>query len=282
MRRLRITITISKHLLEKTDKLIDHRKIRNRSHAIEYILSQHFQNRVEKAVILAGGKGTKLRPYTYEMPKSLLPIKGYPLLEYLIRNLKKNGISDIIISIGHLGKKIKEYFGAGEKFAVNIRYSEEDRPLQTGGALLKVKKMLDQEPFLVVYGDILSNFNFSDLIEFHREQNAVASIALTTIDHPAEFGQLTLHGRKLVHFYQKTNTSRVKSYLINCGIYLFEPQIFEYLPTGKTSFLLEDVIEKLIREKKVNGFVFEGQWFDVGDPKNYERAIKEFHLQSQK
>lgn len=276
MRRLRITITLQQKTIDEIDRFIDGERIRNRSHAIEYVLNKHLHTSVKKAVILAGGVGTKLRPYTYEMPKSLLPIKGKPLLEYIIENLKACGITDIIICTGYLGKKIKEYFSDGQKFGVRITYSHEESPLQTGGALLRIKSLLQHETFLVVYGDTLTNLNLGDLIDFHREHKPIATIALTTVTHPSHFGQLTLHGIQLVNFYQK-NKNEVRSNLINCGIYVFQPEIFDYFP-NKKSFFLEDVIEQLITKKKVNGFVFEGQWFDVGNPRDYENAIKNFKI----
>jgi len=271
-----VTITISQHLLEATDNLIDKEKIRNRSHAIEFILNRFFQPKVKKAVILAGGQGTKLRPYTYEIPKSLLPVKGKPLLEHLINNLKKNNIVDLIICIGYLGKKIKDYFGDGKRFGVNIIYVEETLPLKTGGAILKAQKYINNNPFLVIHGDILTDLNLIDLINFHKYQKTVSTIALTTVDQPKKYGQLKLHGAKLTNFYNQAEIKKVESHLINCGIYVFEPEIFNFFPKNKSVFMLEDVIKNMINQKKVAGFVFEGKWFDVGTPENYEEAIREF------
>lgn len=261
MRRSRITITLQQKLVEELDQLIDGEQIRNRSHAIEFILNEYFKPDVKKAVILA---------------KALIPIKGKPLLEYLIENIKQSGISEIIICIGYLGEKIKSYFKDGQKFGVKISYFQEKKPLQTGGAISKIKSKLKDKPFLVVYGDILTNLPMSDLISFHEEYKPIATIALTTSEKPESFGQLKLHGIKLVNFYQKTKKPEFKSNLIHCGLYVFQPEIFNFFPKNKDFFLLEDVIEELIKKKKVNGFVFEEQWFDVGNPKNYERAIKEF------
>jgi NDP-sugar pyrophosphorylase family protein len=277
MRRPRITITLNPNILTQVDRLVDRKRIRNRSHAIEYLVSQIFQPQVKQAVILAGGQGTHLRPYTYELPKSLLPIKGKPLMEHLIKRLKENGIDEIIVCLGYLGEKIKEHFGNGEKFGVKITYSEEKKPLQTGGALLNVKKYIHKEnPFLVIHGDLLTDCPFQDVFDFHKQEHAIATITLTSVNHPTDFGQLKLHGTKLVNFYQKSDAKGIKSHLVNCGIYVFEPTIFESFPKNKSAFLLEDVIENLIKQKRVSGFVFEGQWFDVGTPTHYEQAIKEF------
>jgi NDP-sugar pyrophosphorylase family protein len=278
MRRSRITITLDNLILKKVDRLIDKNKIRNRSHAIEYILNKYTESNVHKAVILAGGRGTQLRPYTYELPKPMLPVKGTPLLEHLIKQLKKHNITHIIIAISYLGEKIRTYFGNGEKWGVNIEYSEEDENLLTGGALRKVKDKLGNETFLVIHGDILTDFSFSDFIDFHQkqEENAIATVALTTTSRPNEFGQFKLHGTKLVEFFPNTIEGRIQSHLIHCGIYAFDPQIFNYFPKNKKKFALEDVLQELVKAQQVNGFVFEGRWYDVGNPENYERAIKEF------
>ncbi len=276
MRRSRITITLQRSVLNKIDGLIDGETIRNRSHAIEYILNKHLQNGVKKAVILAGGKGSKLRPFTYEIPKSLIPIKGKPLLEYTIESLKNNNSDEIIVCTGYLGEQIKKHFGDGKKFGVHMEYSDDTSPRQTGGALLKAKKFLSHESFLVIHGDILTNFQYQDILQFHMEHKPIITAAMVAVEHPEEFGQMQLHGIQLVHFFNKNKSASVKSHLINCGIYVCSPEIFDYLPKDRKSFLFEDIIETLILEKKVNGYVFEQQWFDVGSTANYEKAIKEY------
>lgn len=275
MRRSRITITLDSQLLKKVDLLIDKNKIRNRSHAIEFVLNKYTESNVHKAIILAGGRGTQLRPYTYEIPKPMLPVKGTPILEHLIKQLKKNNITEIIIAISYLGEKIKTYFGNGEQFGVHIQYSEEDENLLTGGAVKKVKDKIGNETFLVIHGDILTDFSYTEFIDFHQKENALASVALTSATEPSEYGQFTLHGTKLVEFYPNTTPSGLKSHLIHSGIYAFDPQIFNYFPK-KNKFSLEDVIQDLVKDQKVSGFVFSGKWYDVGNPDNYEKAIKEY------
>lgn len=270
-----MTITLKNSLLGEIDQLIDKEKIRNRSHAIEYVLSQYFKPKIDTAVILAGGKGIKLRPYTYEIPKPLLPIKSKPILEYLIEKLKKAEIREIILCTGYLGEKIKEHFADGKRFGVKIHYYQEKKPLGTGGALAKIKPILKNQSFVVVYGDILTNLAIKDLINFHKNQSTIATIALTLVDNPLPFGQLKLHGSRIVNFYSKRKR-REKSYLINTGIYIFNKEIFHFFPKNKKTFMLEEVLEDLINQKKISGFVFENQWFDVGTPKNYEEAIKKF------
>jgi len=276
MRRTRLTITLKKSVVSELDQLIDGDTLRNRSHAIEYVLSQYFKPMIRKAIILAGGKGENLRPYTYELPKPLLPIKSRPILEYLIENLRKAEIRDIIICIGYLGEKIKEYFSDGKKWGVKIQYSEEKTPLGTGGAISRTYSYVKNQSFLVIHGDILTSLNLKDLFNFHKEQQTIGTVALTLVKNPSSFGQLKLHGAKIVSFYSKTKKGEEESSLINTGVYVFSKEIFRFFPKNKKSFMLEDVLSRLISQKKLSGFVFEDQWFDVGTPKNYEEAIKHF------
>lgn len=267
MRRSRVTITLNQSTLDQVDNLIDHKSIRNRSHAIEFALNHYLRPKVHKAVILAGGTSA---------PKTLLLIKGKPIVEHLIRQLKDNGVTEIIFCINQSEKRLKQYFGDGEKFGVKIEYSEEKEQLQTGGALLQVKKRLDKETFLVVHGDILTNISFADLIEFHEKEDSVVTLALAGVNQPSEFGQLKLHGSRLVNFFQSTTQENIQSHLINSGIYVCDPSVFNFVPKNKTAFLFEDVIAQLIKEKKVTGFVFSGQWYDVGNTANYELAVRDF------
>lgn len=281
MRRSRITITLQQPLISQIDSIIDGKNLRNRSHAIEYILNQHLQSNIHTAVILAGGKGKKLRPLTLELPKAMLPIKGKPLLEYTIQNLKNNNIRDIIICIGYLGDQIKTHFGDGKKFGVHVTYSQENEPLQTGGAIAKLKNILNNKPFLVIHGDTLTTLNFADLISFHNKYGTLVTVALTTTTNPQYFGQIQLHGTTLVKFFQNTENSKIRTHLIHCGMYVCDREIFQYFP-DKKAFLFEDVISDLIQKKKITGFIFEEQWFDVGNFESYEKTIKEFQNLNQK
>ncbi len=273
MRRKRITITIKPFLLKKIDEIIDGKTIRNRSHAIEKVLEEHFQSKIDTAVILAGGKGKQLRPFTWEVPKPLLPIKGKPLLEYTIENLKKAGISKVYICIGYLGDKIKKHFKNGKEFGVKINYIEEKEPLLTGGALNKLKGKLSS-PFLLIYGDILTNLSFEDLIDFHLQHKAIGTVALSLSDNPELYGQIKIRGVKLTKFYDKQKET-IKSKIVNAGVYVFNNEIFQYFPKKK-KFYLEDVLKELIEKDKITGYIFDEQWFDVGTQKTYEEAIKKF------
>ncbi|OGG14887.1 hypothetical protein A2773_01300 [Candidatus Gottesmanbacteria bacterium RIFCSPHIGHO2_01_FULL_39_10] len=275
MDRKRLTITLKKSILSAVDDVTDGTRIRNRSHAIEYLITQSLTPKISHAVILAGGPGLKMRPFTYEMPKSLFPVAGRPLLDYTLELLRKQDIRNVVIVISHLGEKIREYVGSGKKYGLSIDYVKEVKPMGTAGALRDVQKHLSASSFLVLHGDVLVDTDLSDLIAFHKNQEVVATIALTSVVDPSIYGSVRLHGAKIVDFIEKPKKDKQVSQLINSGVYIFEPEIFKYIPT-KGVYLLEDIFPRLAREKKLAGFSFEGQWFDIGTPASYERAIKEW------
>lgn len=273
MDRERLTITLRKDLLRILDETIDGVKIRNRSHAIEFLLSQILAPKVSQAVILAGGVGVKMRPLTYEVPKPLIPVRGRPVIEYTIDLLRDAGIRDVIIATGHLGEKIKEAVGNGQKYGVKISYSHEGRPLGNAGALRDAKDLLLTKPFLVVNGDVLIKINISEFIQFHEEEKYLATMALSTKRDTRGYGTVLLRGEKILDF-AKVETPG-KSQLINAGLYIFNPDIFGYIPKTGEAYL-DDIFPRLAREGRLAGFTFEGDWFDISTPKNYEQAIKEW------
>lgn len=275
MDRDRLTITLSKTILAKVDALIDGTKIRNRSHAIEYLITQSLSPRVHQAVILAGGKGLNMRPFTFEMPKGMFPVGGKPILEHQIEMLRSAEIRNIVLSIGHLGEKVQEHFGDGKKFGVNITYVKEEKEAGTGGALLLAKKSIIGDTFIVLHGDILIDINLMDIVAFHKDQGTTATIALTSVVDPSSFGEVVLHGAKIKQFVEKPEKGTHSSQLINCGLYIFEKEIFDFIPEENSS-RLEDIFPKLVTARDVSGFMFEGQWVDIGSPASYERAIREW------
>lgn len=272
MDRERITITCKKTLLAKIDNIIDGVNIRNRSHAIEHLITECFSPHITQAVILAGGRGLNMRPFTFEMPKGLFPVGGKPILEHIVDLLRYYGVRDVIFSIGHLGEKIREYFGDGKKFGVKISYVSEEKEMGTGGALLLCRKYIKSETFLAIHGDILIDINLSDLIAFHKEQDCVATLALTSVVDTSNFGEVVLHGTKITQFREKPQKAKQTSQLVNCGLYVLNSGIFEHIPQKDISHL-EEIFPNLAHTGKLSGFLFEGKWVDVSTPQSYERAI---------
>lgn len=268
----RITLTIDTEILKKIDSSVDGFKIKNRSHAVEmHLLSSLGANRPKKAFILAGGRGTRLKPITDEIPKPLIPVQGKPVLEHCIDLLKKYGITEIIISVGYKADNIKEYFGDGRKFGVNIIYVEEQKPLGTAGPLKLAQEFL-KETFVMCNADELKNVDLVDMYMLHKENNSLGTIALTTVEDPSSYGVAKLKGNQILDFIEKPSKEEAPSNLISAGLYILEPEILKYLPEEIGS-LERDIFPKLAKEGKLFGYHFEGQWFDTGTLERYEKAI---------
>jgi NDP-sugar pyrophosphorylase family protein len=263
-----------KDLVKKIDSLVDGTRIRNRSHALEFAVNSYFSPKISKALILAGGKGVKMRPLTYELPKAMLPVKGKPILEYTIEQLKKNDVREIIIACGPLSAKIKDYFGDGSRFSVKISYIDEKSNMGTGGALKKALPILGSEPFIMIWGDVLAEIDLADMIDFHMEESPLMTVALTSVADPREYGSVRLHRNVMVDFQEKPKKGVDVSHLVTAGIHVVDPKIAKFLPKKSSFMLEEEVLPTLTKEREVRGYIFDGQWFDVGSLEIYQRAIK--------
>lgn len=274
-KKTRITITLDQPLLEKIDKLIGKDRIRNRSHAIETLIYQNLGSKLNQAIILAAGKGVRWRPLTYEIPKALIPFKGKPILEHTIKHLRNAGIRDIYIVIGSLGERIKEYFGNGERFNVNIFYVEDKKERGTAPALRAVRGVIKDEPFLLWYIDEIADINLIDLAEFHNKYDALGTIALSSVSDPIGLGAVKLEGSKITEFMEKPSKKNIESYVVNAGIFIFQPEIFNYLKNTTIS-LEKEIFPQLAQQGRLYGYLFSGKWFDVGTPENYAKALKDW------
>ena len=265
----RITITLDKNLISQIDKRIDGMDIKNRSQEIELLLAETLGTNIpSKAVLLVGGRGTRLRPLTDKTPKALLKVQGKTIAEHLFDLLKKYGIRDVILCTGYLKDKIKEYFGDGSKIGINTTYVEENEPLGTAGPLKLAKKHL-KDSFIVSNGDELKNINIPRMFRLHKRKNALATIALTTVDDPSHYGVARLDGSRIIEFVEKP--SKPISNLINAGFYIIEPEVIDMVPDGFT-MLEKDVFPKLAQLGRLRGFPFAGQWFDIGNIERYKIA----------
>ena len=183
----RISLTIDKNILARVDRLVDGNEIKNRSHAVEILLSRALGDSCPKtAVVLCGGKGTRFRPITYEIPKALMPVQGRTLTEHLFDLFKKYNINNIYLSVGYLKEKIKKHFGDGSKFGVNIHYIEEDKPLGTAGPLRLIRDKI-RESVIVSNGDELKDVDLEKMFSVHRQNKALVTIALTTVNDPSSY-----------------------------------------------------------------------------------------------
>lgn len=269
----RITITLEKGIIRELDKRIDNKEIKNRSQEIEVLLEDSLGiGTPEKAIILAGGKGTRLRPLTLNIPKALIEIQGKTITEHLFDLLRKFGIRDVILSIGYFKEKIRDYFTDGSKFGMNIEYLDEDpeKPLGTAGPLRLAKSML-KGSFIVMNGDELKNINIPRMFRLHKRKHALATIALTSVDDPTQYGVARLDGTRILEFVEKPKREDAPSNLINSGFYIMEPEVIDMIPPG-FCMLEKDVFPKLAREGRLRGFIFSGQWFDTGTMERLENA----------
>lgn len=225
-----------------------------------------------KAVILAGGKGTRLAPYTKILPKPLMPIGDMPILEVLLLQMKNAGVTDVILTVGHLAELLRAFFKSGERFGLNIDYSIEDKPLGTAGPLSLVADKLDST-FIVSNGDVLTTLDLKDLINAHNRSGAVATIASHVRHVKIDLGVLKVQEHNQVAGYIEKPTY---DFFVSMGIYVFEPAVLKYIPENQY-FDFPDLVIKLIEAGElVNSFRFDGYWQDLGRPDDYEQAVNDF------
>lgn len=270
----RISLTIDKDILDKVDKFVDGREIKNRSHAIEVLLMKSLGSKITRAIILCGGKGTRFRPITYEIPKALIPVHGRPIVSHIFDLLKKYQITNIHLSVGYLKDRVKEAFGNGSSFGLNIKYIEESKPLGTAGFLRLLEKDLEGT-FIVSNGDELKDININEMYRVHKDNNALITIALTTVSDPSAYGVARLNGNKILEFVEKPKKEESPSNLINAGFYIVEPEIIKMIPKGFSMFE-KDIFPKIVKMGRLYGYTFGGQWFDIGTPERYEVALKKW------
>ena len=227
---------------------------------------------IKTAVILCGGEGTRLRPLTYSIPKSLIPIQGKPIVEHIMDFLGSYNIENIILSTGHLREKIKEYVDQN-KTSLNISIIEETTPLGTGGALKLLEPTQTRDDFIVSNGDELKSFNIEEMYKIHKENNALATVALLAVDNPSLYGVVRIENNKILEFVEKPKNP--PSNLINAGFYILSPQILELIPEG-FSMIEKEVFPKVAEMGRLYGYPFKGQWFDTGTPERLERARREW------
>ncbi len=227
-----------------------------------------------KAVVMAGGFGTRIQPLTSSMPKPMIPVFNKPMMEYIIGSLKAAGIVDIVILLYFKPDVIKGYFGDGSDFGVRINYVLPDDDYGTAGAVKKAQKYLD-ERFIIVSGDLITDFKIQEIIGFHEVKNSLATITLTSVPDPLQFGVvITDKESKILRFLEKPGWGEVFSDTINTGIYVFEPEILQYIPEDSNFDFSKDLFPKLMASGiDIFGYNAKGYWRDVGNPDSYRAAL---------
>ena len=226
-----------------------------------------------RAVILAGGRGTRLRPYTTVLPKPLVPVGDRPVLELIIHRLATCGFVQVDLCIGHLGELIMAYFADGSHIpdGMSLRYHREDEPLGTAGALRAIEDL--DETFIVMNGDIVTDLDFRALVSFHREQEAALTIATMEKEVPISLGVIEHDDHRVTGYVEKPTLG----FSVSMGVYVYEPRVLELMPSGHFDF--PDVVHLLLEHgEPVVSYPFSGTWFDIGTPDDHERAVEALGL----
>jgi|TARA_B100000287_G_scaffold86209_2_gene78826 mannose-1-phosphate guanylyltransferase len=225
-----------------------------------------------KAVILAGGLGTRLRPYTKSLPKPMLPLGGKPILEYEIEWVRKNGIKEIVLCVSYLRNKIEDYFGDGKKFGVKIEYAISKKPLATAGQLKTAEKFID-DTFVCLYGDSIYNFSLRNMIKHHKKSRANVTMSLFDYRFNLKYGVIDTKKSGQVTAWNEKPEFSAK---INIGCYVMEPEVLKLIPKNK-EYGMDDVIRKVLsRKKKVSSVTSKNGFIDIGDKDTYEKTNEEY------
>ena len=225
-----------------------------------------------RAVVLAGGKGTRLAPYTTILPKPLMPIGDMPILEVLLRQMKRAGINHVVLTVGHLASLLRAYFGNGTQWDLDISYSQEQKPLGTAGPIALVHGL--ENTFLVTNGDVLTTLDIKKLINFHKQKGGIATIAAHRRQVKIDLGVIQWNGDDQISGYIEKPTT---DYTVSMGVYVFEPRVLDYIPFGEYLDFPDLILKLIANGEKVSGYVFDGYWMDLGRPDDYAQANQDFY-----
>ncbi|NMG09999.1 mannose-1-phosphate guanyltransferase [Brasilonema sp. UFV-L1] len=227
-----------------------------------------------RAVLMAGGSGTRLRPLTCDLPKPMVPILNRPIAEHIINLLKRHQITEVVATLHYLPDVMRDYFQDGSDFGVQMTYAvEEDQPLGTAGCVKNIAELLD-DTFLVISGDSITDFDLTGAIEFHKQKKSKATLVLTRVPNPIEFGVvITDEENRIRRFLEKPSTSEIFSDTVNTGTYILEPEVLEYLPANQESDFSKDLFPLLLsKNEPMYGYIAQGYWCDVGHLDAYREA----------
>ncbi len=230
-----------------------------------------------KAIIMAGGEGSRLRPLTCGIPKPMVPVMNRPIMTSIIDLLRKHNFTDIGVTLQYMPESISSYYGNGSDYNINLKYFIEEIPLGTAGSVKNAQQFLD-ETFLVISGDALTDFNLTEAMAFHKSKGAMATLVLTKVPCPLEYGVvITSSEGHIKQFLEKPSWGEVFSDTVNTGIYILEPEVLDYVPEGQSFDFSKDLYPRLLSEDKpLFGVVLDGYWCDIGDLKQYLQSHNDF------
>ncbi len=228
-----------------------------------------------KAVVMAGGEGSRLRPLTLTRPKPMLPVVNRPLLSHILYLLKQHGIVDVVMTLQYMAAHIEDYYGDGKTLGMNIQYVVEESPLGTAGSVKNAQPdLLNGDPFLVISGDALTDFDLTALLSYHRAHNALLTMALYHVANPLEYGVINMHeDGRVAQFLEKPSWGEVTSDTVNTGIYVVQPEVLARIPSGQPADWSQHVFPAMLaRGEPLYGYVANGYWCDIGTLGEYRRA----------
>ena len=227
-----------------------------------------------KAVVMAGGEGTRLRPMTANQPKPMLPVGNRPIMEHVLRLLKRHGFDETIVTVQFLAALVRNYFGDGEEFGMSLQYATEEMPLGTAGSVRNAEDALRDEPFLVISGDALTDLDLTAMVNFHKEKGALVTVGLARVPNPLEFGiVITDEDGQIQRFLEKPSWGQVFSDTVNTGVYVMEPEVLAEVPPGELVDWSGDIFPELLkRGAPLFGYISDGYWEDVGTHESYMKA----------
>src|SRR5262249_10801631 len=226
-----------------------------------------------KAVVMAGGEGTRLRPLTSNQPKPMVPIVGKPCMEHILELLRRHGLTDVVVTVAFLPQAIRSYFGDGENLGLSIEYSVEESPLGTAGSVRLASDRLD-DTVLVISGDALCDIDLGEIIRVHQEKGAAVTIGLKSVENPLEFGiVVTDEDGRIERFLEKPSWGQVFSDTINTGIYVLEPEVLRHIPKDRPYDFSKELFPLLLEMgRPMYGYVMDGYWQDIGNLDQYRQA----------
>lgn len=230
-----------------------------------------------KAVIMAGGQGSRLRPLTINRPKPMVPLVDKPVMAHIVGLLKRHGFTEVVATLQFMADRIQDYFGDGSQYGMQFHYSVEEVPLGTAGSVKQAEALLD-ETFLVISGDALTDFDLEKVMAFHKERGALVTITLTRVPNPLEYGVIIVDDDGRVRqFLEKPSWSEVFSDTVNTGIYVLEPRIFDYIEPGRPFDFSQDLFPILMEKgAPIYGYIASGYWCDIGNIQEYMRASADY------
>jgi NDP-sugar pyrophosphorylase family protein len=226
-----------------------------------------------QAIILAGGKGRRLRPYTTVLPKPLMPLGDMPIIEVVLRQLAASGFDQVTVAVGYLAELLMAYCGDGSKFGLSLKYSREEEPLGTAGPLALIDGLRHGDTFLVMNGDVLTSLDLRGLVQRHRASGAAATIATHQRQHQINYGIIESDDHDRVSAYIEKPTYR---YQVSMGIYVLEPAVLDFVPRGQYLDLPDLARQLMAAGRPVLAYPFDGYWLDIGRHDDYEQAVEEF------